>query len=85
MCSIGWLTPVDRFVRRVRKDGNVCDRRLAAESVCDITNAYVHRLAAFGAHSLCRGFLTSAAPRVASVFKMHDVSRHNSMDVLQAP
>jgi hypothetical protein len=31
-----------------------------------------------------RGFLTSAARRGASVFKMRDVSRHKSMDVLQA-
>jgi hypothetical protein len=40
--------------------------------------------AAFGAHSLRSGFLTSAARRGASVFKMRDVSRHKSMDVLQA-
>ena len=31
------------------------------------------------------GFLTSAARRGASVFKMRDVSQHKSMDVLQAP
>jgi len=40
--------------------------------------------AAFGAHSLRSGFLTSAARRGASVFKMRDVSRHKSMDVLHA-
>ena len=34
--------------------------------------------------SLRAGFLTSAARRGASVFKMRDVSRHKSMDVLQA-
>ncbi len=38
--------------------------------------------AAAGVASL--GFLTSAARRGASVFKMRDVSRHKSMDVLQA-
>jgi hypothetical protein len=38
----------------------------------------------FGAHSLRAGFLTSAARRGASVFKMRDVSQHKSMDVLQA-
>jgi hypothetical protein len=38
----------------------------------------------FGAHSLRAGFLTSAARRGASVFKTRDVSRHKSMDVLQA-
>jgi hypothetical protein len=37
----------------------------------------------FGAHSLRAGFLTSAARRGASVFKMRDVSRHKSMDVLR--
>jgi hypothetical protein len=37
----------------------------------------------FSAHSLRSGFLTSAARRGASVFKMRDVSRHKSMDVLQ--
>jgi hypothetical protein len=30
------------------------------------------------------GFLTGAARRGASVFKMRDVSRHKSIDVLQA-
>ncbi len=53
-----------------------------------IVQAYASRLgldpAAFGAHSLRAGFLTSAARRGASVFKMRDVSRHRSMDVLQA-
>jgi hypothetical protein len=42
------------------------------------------RVSDFGAHSLRAGFLTSAARRGASVFKMRDVSRHKSMDVLQA-
>jgi hypothetical protein len=41
--------------------------------------AYAGRLglnpADFGAHSLRAGFLTSAARRGASVFKMRDVSR----------
>jgi hypothetical protein len=36
------------------------------------------------AHSLRAGFLTSAARCGASVFKMRDVSRHKSMDVLQS-
>jgi hypothetical protein len=38
----------------------------------------------FSAHSLRSGFLTSAARRGASVFKMRDVSRHKSVDVLQS-
>jgi len=39
---------------------------------------------AFGAHSLRSGFLIGTARRGALVFKMRDVSRHRSMDVLQA-
>jgi hypothetical protein len=73
--------------RRDREGGKVSNRGLAAKSVCDITKAYAHRVldgAAFGAHSLRSGFLTCAARRGASVFKMRDVSRHKSMDVLQA-
>ncbi len=74
--------------RPVRKGGKVLDRRLTAKSVCDLVKAYARRVgldgAAFGAHSLRSGFLTSAARRGASVFKMRDVSRHKSMDVLQA-
>jgi hypothetical protein len=42
------------------------------------------KAADFGAHSLRAGFLTSAARRGASVFKMRDLSRHKSMDVLHA-
>jgi hypothetical protein len=49
---------------------------------------YARRLglnaADFSGHSLRSGFLTSAARRGASVFKMRDVSRHKSMDVLQS-
>jgi hypothetical protein len=59
-----------------------------SQSVCSIVKAYAERIglkpADFGAHSLRAGFLTSAARRGASVFKMRDVSRHKSMDVLPA-
>jgi site-specific recombinase XerD len=74
--------------RPVRRGGKVRDQRLATKSVCDLVKAYADRVgldaAAFGAHSLRAGFLTSAARRGASVFKMRDVSRHKSMDVLQS-
>ncbi len=74
--------------RPIRKGGKVRDRRLSAKSVCDITKVYAGLIgldaAAYGAHSLRSGFLTSAARRGASVFKMRDVSRHKSMDVLSA-
>jgi hypothetical protein len=59
--------------RPVRKGGKVCDRRLAANSVCDVTKGYAHRVgldgAAFGAYRLRSGFLTSAARKDASVFR----------------
>ena len=37
----------------------------------------------FSGHSLRSGFLTSAAARGASIFKMADQSRHRSMDALR--
>jgi hypothetical protein len=65
-----------------------CQAGTTAKSVCDLVKHYAGRLgltpADFGAHSLRSGFLTSAARRGASVFKMRDVSRHKSMDALQA-
>jgi site-specific recombinase XerD len=74
--------------RPLRKGGKVQNHRLTSKSVCDLVKAYADRVGldgdAFSAHSLRSGFLTSAARRGASVFKMRDVSRHKSMDVLQA-
>jgi site-specific recombinase XerD len=59
--------------------------RLRAQSVAFIVKAYAARLGldaeAFSGHSLRSGFLTSAAARGASLFKMMDVSRHKSVDV----
>jgi len=37
----------------------------------------------FSGHSLRSGFLTSAAAKGASIFKMMDVSRHKSVDTLR--
>ncbi len=74
--------------RPVAKGGRIRASRLTGRSVCDLVKAYAGKLglngADFGAHSLRAGFLTSAARRGASVFKMRDVSRHKSMDVLQS-
>jgi hypothetical protein len=60
---------------------------LVDRCVADIVKSCVGRLglnvADYSGHSLRSGFLTSAARRGASVFKMRDVSRHKSMDVLQ--
>jgi site-specific recombinase XerD len=69
----------------VAKGGRLGTERLTDKSVCDFVKAYAARIGLkatdFGAHSLRAGFLTSAARRGASVFKMRDVSRHKSMDV----
>ena len=74
--------------RRVNKGGNVLPDRLTAQSVSLIVKAHAKRAGldprSFAAHSLRSGFLTSAARRGASVFKMLDVSRHRSVDTLRA-
>jgi site-specific recombinase XerD len=76
------------LLRPVTKGGKAGNSRLTDKSVAGIVKSYAHRLglnaAEFSGHSLRSGFLTSAARRGASVFKMRDVSRHKSMDVLQA-
>ncbi len=73
--------------RPVAKGGRLCPGRLSDKAVANVVKAYAARLgleaAEFAGHSLRSGFLTSAARRGASVFKMRDVSRHKSMDVLQ--
>ena len=56
-------------------------------SVANIVKAYAERAAfdatTFSGHSLRAGFLTSAAGKGASIFKMMDVSRYNSVDTLR--
>jgi hypothetical protein len=67
--------------RSVTKGGKVGNSRLTDKSVAGIIKIYARRIglneADFSGHSLRSGFLTSAARRAASVFKMRDVSRHN--------
>jgi hypothetical protein len=69
----------------IRKGGKV-GGRLSDQSVADIVKAHAERVgldpALFAGHSLRAGFLTSAAKRGASIFKMMDVSRHRSVDTL---
>jgi site-specific recombinase XerD len=73
--------------RPIAKGGRVSDVALTPHSVGLIVKTYARRagfnVADFGAHSLRAGFLTSAAMRGASIFKMMDVSRHKSMDTLR--
>jgi site-specific recombinase XerD len=73
--------------RPVTRTGQVSGRRLSARAVADLVKTYARRAglnaADFSGHSLRSGFLTSAAARGASIFKMMDVSRHKSIDTLR--
>jgi site-specific recombinase XerD len=70
----------------VRKGGKV-GTRLSAQSVADIVKAAAESVGldpkAFAGHSLRAGFVTSAAKRGASLFKLMDVTRHKSVDTLR--
>jgi site-specific recombinase XerD len=72
--------------RSVRKGGTV-GGRLTAQSVADIVKTYAERVGLdpglFAGHSLRAGFLTSAAKRGASIFKMMDQSRHRSVETVR--
>jgi len=74
--------------RPVAKGGRVLAEALTAESVANIVKAYAKRAGfdpgEFAGHSLRAGFLTSAAEHGASIFKMMEVSRHKSVDVLKS-
>ena len=69
------------------KAGAVSGDRLTDRSVANIVKAYAERAGfdanLFSGHSLRSGFLTSAAAKGASIFKMMDVSRHKSVDTLR--
>jgi site-specific recombinase XerD len=73
--------------RPVNKSGVVAPSRLSDRSVANIVKAYAQRAGfdatTFSGHSLRSGFLTSAAAKGASIFKMMDVSRHKSVDTLR--
>jgi site-specific recombinase XerD len=73
--------------RRFSKGGRALPAALTPHSVGAIVKAYAAKAGfdagSFGGHSLRAGFLTSAADRGASVFKMMDVSRHKSVDTLR--
>lgn len=72
--------------RPIRRGGHVQAARLTDRSVASIVKAHAERVgldpALFSGHSLRAGFLTSAAKRGASVFKMMASSRHRSTDTL---
>ena len=88
---IAWLTAAGisdgPVFRPITKGGRVRPTRLTDRSVANIVKYHAARLGldptAFSGHSLRAGFLTSAAARGASLFKLADVSRHKSMDTLR--
>ena len=73
--------------RPINKAGRVLDARLTGRSVANIVKARAIKVGLkasdFAGHSLRAGFITSAAARGASLFKMMDVSRHKSVDTLR--
>lgn len=73
--------------RAIAKGERIQGARLTDRSIAAIVKAHAARVgldpAHFAGHSLRSGFLTSAAARGASVFKMADQSRHRSIDTLR--
>jgi site-specific recombinase XerD len=72
--------------RAVGKGSRVGPAALSDKSVAKRVKHYAGKVgldaADFAAHSLRAGFVTSAAEAGASIFKMAEVSRHRSTDVL---
>lgn len=73
--------------RSINKAGVASSERLTDRSVANIVKARAETAGLdpkqFSGHSLRSGFLTSAAAKGASIFKMMDVSRHKSVDTLR--
>ena len=72
------LTPADRLTARPMSDRSIARivQKHAAAAGYDPTE--------FAGHSLRAGFLTEAEANGASIFKMQEVSRHKSVQVLSA-
>src|SRR5712671_5869637 len=73
--------------RPIDRAGTVRASRLTCRSVAKFVKAYAARAGfdatTFSGHSLRSGFLTSAAAKGASIFKMMDQSGHKSVDTLR--
>jgi site-specific recombinase XerD len=73
--------------RPIRKDGKVQTRRLTDRSVANIIKTHAMRAgldpSLYSGHSLRSGFVTSAARRGASLFKLMDVTRHKNVETLR--
>lgn len=72
--------------RSIRRGDHIQVERLTDRSVANIIKSHAERAgldpAEFSGHSLRSGFLTSAAKRGASIFKMMATSRHRSTSSL---
>jgi site-specific recombinase XerD len=73
--------------RPIDKAGTVRTSRLTCRSVANFVKTYAARAgfdaSTYSGHSLRSGFLTSAAAKGASIFKMMDQSGHKSVDTLR--
>jgi site-specific recombinase XerD len=87
---INWISAAQiesgAIFRRVTKGNKVTEDRLTNQSVALVIKRLAMRAglmaSQYAGHSLRSGFLTSAAARRASIFKMAAQSRHKSLDVL---
>ena len=86
-----WLTVAEiergALFRRMFRGDTVGEGRLSAQSVALVVKEYASRAGLdwerYAGHSLRSGFLTSAARNKASIFKMADQSRHQSLDMVR--
>jgi integrase len=73
--------------RPINKVAIVSNNRLTDRTVANIVKAYASRVGLdanlFSGHFLRSGFLTSAAGNGKSMFKMMNVSRHKSVDIVR--
>ena len=72
--------------RRIGRAGQVTDEPMSDRAVARLVQAVAKAAgydpALFGGHSLRAGFITSAARTGASIFKIQEISRHRSLQVL---
>ena len=72
--------------RRIGRAGQVTDEPMSDRAVARLVQAVARAAgydpALFGGHSLRAGFITSAARTGASIFKIQEISRHRSLQVL---
>lgn len=73
--------------RKGHKSGTLTEHRLSAQSVSLLLKKYAHLCGLnaneFAGHSLRRGFLTSAAREGKNIFKMMEVSGHQSIEMMR--